>query len=223
MVLSLLFKMVDVFCEYFKDLEEESVRDNFVIIYELLDEMIDFGYPQTTDSRILQEFVFSWRFFSTFSQMFLCFLSFLRFHFPRICRFLVFFCRVFCCKLTLIFIFMKCEKYIFRYITQEGHKLEVAPPKVPAAVTNAVSWRSEGIKYRKNEVFLDVIESVNMLVRAFFAVQSNFVLINTELGYTGLYLFMASRGGGSVLAVLATVTLFKPKNLYFCICTSQRN
>ena len=30
-------------------------------------------------------------------------------------------------------------------------------------VTNAVSWRPQGIKYRKNEVFLDVIESVNML------------------------------------------------------------
>jgi AP-1 complex subunit mu len=34
------------------------------------------------------------------------------------------------------------------------------------AVTNAVSWRSEGIKYRKNEVFLDVIESVNLLVNS---------------------------------------------------------
>ena len=33
------------------------------------------------------------------------------------------------------------------------------------AVTNAVSWRTEGIRYRKNEVFLDVIESVNLLVR----------------------------------------------------------
>lgn len=50
-----------------------------------------------------------------------------------------------------------------RYITQEGHKLEIAP-KVPMTVTNAVSWRSEGIKYRKNEVFLDVVESVNLLV-----------------------------------------------------------
>jgi hypothetical protein len=27
-------------------LEEESIRDNFVIIYELLDETNDFGYPQ---------------------------------------------------------------------------------------------------------------------------------------------------------------------------------
>ena len=51
----------------------------------------------------------------------------------------------------------------FRYITQDGHKLEVAP-RPPMAVTNAVSWRSEKIKYRKNEVFLDVIESVNLLV-----------------------------------------------------------
>ena len=34
------------------------------------------------------------------------------------------------------------------------------------AVTNAVSWRSDGIFYRKNEVFLDVIESVNLLVNA---------------------------------------------------------
>ena len=32
--------------EYFRELEEESIRDNFVVIYELLDEMMDFGYPQ---------------------------------------------------------------------------------------------------------------------------------------------------------------------------------
>ena len=36
----------------------------------------------------------------------------------------------------------------------------------PMAVTNAVSWRSEGIKYKKNEVFLDVVESVNLLVNS---------------------------------------------------------
>ncbi|XP_073819204.1 adaptor protein complex 1, mu subunit [Musca autumnalis] len=106
LVFVFLHKIAQVFIEYFKELEEESIRDNFVIIYELLDEIIDFGYPQTTDSKILQE-----------------------------------------------------------YITQEGHKLEIQP-RIPPAVTNAVSWRSEGIKYRKNEVFLDVIESVNLLANA---------------------------------------------------------
>lgn len=57
LVFSFLYKVVQVFSEYFKELEEESIRDNFVIIYELLDELMDFGYPQTTDSKILQEYI----------------------------------------------------------------------------------------------------------------------------------------------------------------------
>lgn len=43
--------------EYFKELEEESVRDNFVVIYELLDEMMDNGYPQTTEFKILKDVI----------------------------------------------------------------------------------------------------------------------------------------------------------------------
>jgi AP-1 complex subunit mu len=105
-IFSFLHRIVEVFQEYFKEMEEESVRDNFVIIYELMDELMDFGYPQTTESKILKE-----------------------------------------------------------YITQESHKLMITP-SVPDAVTNAVSWRKQGIKYRKNEVFLDVIENVNLLVSA---------------------------------------------------------
>lgn len=42
LVQSFLYKIVQVFTEYFKDVEEESIRDNFVVIYELLDEMMDF-------------------------------------------------------------------------------------------------------------------------------------------------------------------------------------
>jgi AP-1 complex subunit mu len=55
-ILLFLHRIVEVFTEYFKELEEESIRDNFVIIYELLDEMMDFGYPQTTETKILQEY-----------------------------------------------------------------------------------------------------------------------------------------------------------------------
>lgn len=47
--------VLQVFTEYFKELEEESIQDNFVVVYELLDELMDFGFPQTTDSKILQE------------------------------------------------------------------------------------------------------------------------------------------------------------------------
>lgn len=37
---------------------------------------------------------------------------------------------------------------------------------VPTAASNVVGWRSEGIKHAKNEVFLDVIEKLNILVSA---------------------------------------------------------
>jgi AP-1 complex subunit mu len=106
MLISFMHSFCRVLTQYFTTLEEESIRDNFVVIYELMDELIDYGYPQFTDSKILQEF-----------------------------------------------------------ITQDSHKLAVQV-RPPATVTNAVSWRSEGISYRKNECFLDVVESLNLLVSA---------------------------------------------------------
>lgn len=54
-ILLLLHRLVEVFTEYFRELEEESLRDNFVVVYELLDEMVDFGHPQTTEKNILKE------------------------------------------------------------------------------------------------------------------------------------------------------------------------
>ncbi|KAI8868329.1 clathrin adaptor, mu subunit [Ramicandelaber brevisporus] len=104
MAMVFLQKLVQVLTEYFGTLEEESIRDNFVVIYELLDEIMDYGVPQITETNILKE-----------------------------------------------------------YITQESFMLEKQSIRPPMAVTNAVSWRSEGIKYKKNEVFLDVIESINLL------------------------------------------------------------
>lgn len=49
--------LAQVFQDYFNELEEESIRDNFVIIYELLDEVMDFGYPQHTEAKVLKEYV----------------------------------------------------------------------------------------------------------------------------------------------------------------------
>ena len=57
LVLTFLYKMKDVLQEYFKELEDESLRDNFVITYELLDEMMDHGYPQITETKLLKEYI----------------------------------------------------------------------------------------------------------------------------------------------------------------------
>ena len=39
-------------------------------------------------------------------------------------------------------------------------------PRTAPQVTGAVGWRKEGLRYKKNEVFLDVIENVDMLMSA---------------------------------------------------------
>jgi AP-1 complex subunit mu len=115
LMLFFLYRLSQVFRDYFGELEEESIRDNFVVIYELMDETMDFGYPQTCESRILREVV-----------------------------------------------------------TQESNRLEVAP-RPPVALTNAVSWRTEGIKHKKNEIFLDVVEKLNLLVA------SNGTVLHSEI------------------------------------------
>lgn len=50
----MLNKLVNSFKDFCGILSEESLRRNFILIYELLDEMIDFGYPQTTSAECLK-------------------------------------------------------------------------------------------------------------------------------------------------------------------------
>jgi AP-1 complex subunit mu len=112
LIFSFLHKVVDILIEYFNLLEEESIRDNFVLIYELLDEIIDHGYPQTTETKVLKE-----------------------------------------------------------YIKTESNKIKISSKNAIPANTGAlygkISWRPEGIKYKTNNAFLDVVEKVNSLVLNF--------------------------------------------------------
>ena len=118
LVLSFLYRMKEVLTSYFGELEDESLRDNFVITYELLDEMMDHGYPQITEVKVLKEFI------KTEANK------------------------------------LEAKK------KNKNAKETLADVMVPTAVSNVVSWRPEGIKHNKNEVFLDVIERLNILVSA---------------------------------------------------------
>lgn len=107
MVFEFLLKMCEVMQSYFGKISEENVKNNFVLIYELLDELLDFGYPQNTDTGILKTF-----------------------------------------------------------ITQQGVKSQTKEEQsqITSQVTGQIGWRREGIKYRRNELFLDVLEYVNLLM-----------------------------------------------------------
>jgi AP-2 complex subunit mu-1 len=107
LVYELIYKFIEIFKAYFNKLNIQTVIENFAVIYELIDEVCDFGYPQITEPDILRTFI----------------------------------------------------------TTQGLKKMEVKQvSEIMKQVTGVVSWRKPGIKYRKNEVFLDVIESLNILM-----------------------------------------------------------
>mmetsp|Transcript_57723 Transcript_57723/g.137371 ORF Transcript_57723/g.137371 Transcript_57723/m.137371 type:complete len:428 (-) Transcript_57723:230-1513(-) len=113
LVLKVLYKMVEICKAYFGGtFDENQVRRNFVLIYELLDEILDYGYPQILETDVLK-----------------------------------------------------------RYITQgSGQKIDLndqrALEKITVQATGVCSWRAADVKYRKNEVYIDVIEKVNILMSA---------------------------------------------------------
>ncbi|KAL2654775.1 hypothetical protein AAZV13_04G028500 [Glycine max] len=59
LVLELLQRIARVIKDYLGVLNEDSFRKNFVLVYELLDEVIDFGYVQTTSTEDLKSYVFN--------------------------------------------------------------------------------------------------------------------------------------------------------------------
>jgi len=109
LVFEFLNKLSIVMCSYFGKITEDNVKNNFVLIYELLDELIDYGYPQNSEVGVIKTF-----------------------------------------------------------ITQTGVKASINNSKeitqITHQVTGQIGWRKEGIKYRRNELFLDVLESVNLLM-----------------------------------------------------------
>lgn len=107
MVFQLLHALINVMQQCFGRVTEDNIKNNFVLIYELLDEVIDYGYAQNTDTAILR---------------------------------------------TLL--------------TQAGIRsaTKEETTQITNQVTGQIGWRREGIKYRRNELFLDIMESVNLLM-----------------------------------------------------------
>ncbi|CAF1127314.1 unnamed protein product [Rotaria sp. Silwood1] len=56
-VIEFLHRIMDIFEDYFGECTEKSIKDNYVIVYELLDEMLDSGLPLATETNILKELI----------------------------------------------------------------------------------------------------------------------------------------------------------------------
>ncbi|ETV90718.1 hypothetical protein H310_14555 [Aphanomyces invadans] len=56
-VIEFLHRVVAVFRDYFGSFEESAIKDNFSTVYQLLEEMLDNGYPLTTEPNALKAMV----------------------------------------------------------------------------------------------------------------------------------------------------------------------
>lgn len=56
-VIDILYRMMKVFRDFCGVLNEESIRKNFVLIYEIIDEIIDYGHPQLITTENIKQYI----------------------------------------------------------------------------------------------------------------------------------------------------------------------
>ena len=115
MLFQFLKNLAAIFGAYFDDnalklpWDQAAIQENFTLVYELLDEVMDYGYPQNSSVEILQMYINTGEMKAKF----------------------------------------------------EANQAELMPE-----LTGAVDWRAKDIVHKKNEVFLDIQESVDLLMSA---------------------------------------------------------
>lgn len=57
LVVEFLHRIMDIFADYFSECTEQRIKEHYVTVYELLEEMLDNGYPLATESNILKELI----------------------------------------------------------------------------------------------------------------------------------------------------------------------
>ena len=103
LVFQFLYQMIRIFKAYFgAKFDEGAIRNGFTLVYELLDEVLDHGYPQN--------------------------------------------CAVDVLKMYINFGAVK-------------NKLADQAEGLTSQITGAIDWRRPGLSYKRNEVFIDVLES----------------------------------------------------------------
>ena len=105
LIFEYLYAMVATFIEYFGDLNPQTVHRNSSVIYELIDDMLDYGFPQITGADKLKA-----------------------------------------------------------YIRGDGEKQIVQRTTLTQELTGQNTFRPPDLTYKKNEIYIDVIESINLLM-----------------------------------------------------------
>lgn len=117
-------RIIDVLLAYFKTVTESTLRENFSIVYQLLDEMVDAGFPFTTEPNQLTDMI-------------------------------------------------KPPSAAQKFVNAVTGKFSVR--KNIHDSTSRIPWRSGAVKHINNEVYFDLIESIDCIIG------SNEIMISCEV------------------------------------------
>ncbi|XP_008272140.1 AP-3 complex subunit mu-2 isoform X1 [Oryctolagus cuniculus] len=150
-VIEFLHRVVDTFQDYFGVCSEPVIKDNVVVVYEVLEEMLDNGFPLATESNILKELIKPPTILRTVVNTITGRpggdKEFLKTDWvtPRgsgaVSPLLLE--RVFSC--------------VYERSTNVGDQL-------PTGQLSVVPWRRTGVKYTNNEAYFDVIEEIDAII-----------------------------------------------------------
>ena len=127
MIFEFMYDIIELFRAYFDgNFDEASFRENFTLIYELLDEVMDNGFPQITSPDLLKEYI----------------------------------------KTTSKDVSLRARLHNIKS-SKSQQENGMDSTDITAAITGRMDWRppiATGYQYAKNEVYLDVLEEVNLLM-----------------------------------------------------------
>jgi AP-3 complex subunit mu len=115
MILEFLHRIADIFVDYFgSPADESAIKDNFSTVYQLLEEMVDYGWPLTTEPNALKAMIRPPSVISTLSSV------------------------------------------VFANTTVSD--------ALPSGTISNMPWRTAGVSYSQNEIYMDIVEEVDAIV-----------------------------------------------------------
>jgi AP-3 complex subunit mu len=115
LILEFLHRMADILVDYFgSPADESSIKENFSTVYQLLEEMIDYGWPLTTELNSLKAMIRP----------------------PTVMSKLL------------------------------ATSTSAVSDELPSGTVSNMPWRTAGVHYSQNEIYMDIIEEIDAIVDA---------------------------------------------------------
>jgi len=115
MCLEFMQRVKDTFTTYFGKITPDTIKENFITVYQLLDEMMDNGFPLNTEPNVLREMVMR----------------------PTI---------------------------INKMMDTMSQSPSTVATRLPEGTLSNIPWRKKGVRYAHNEIYFDIVESVDHVV-----------------------------------------------------------